>query len=644
MINRPWGLWIGRLWANLPLTTKGVVVVALPLSILLLALVSIYLASLAEAEAEDAVRAAFVIERDIHAAYALLAEAASGVRGYLLTGQERFLEPNTKADAELPAILARLDANIRDPVVRAGFERVKILVDQKQEGLTDLRAYKDNPATEGTSQTEVLTALVANKEVLDGLRSQIDAMQVREAELLAQRQARADSVRARNLSLTAISGLVGVLGSIAAVYLFSTGIVGRVRLLEMNAGRLERGEQLEPLPAEADAIGRLAVKLDEASQLLRTREQALRDGEERFRLVIEGVRDYGIFALDREGRVVSWNAGAERIKGWHADEILGQHFSTFYPPETRAALPKRMLEIATAEGRAEDESWRIRKDGTRFWADVVVTALRDETGRLRGFSKVTRDMTERKVAEEALREAREAAMTASQAKSEFLSRTSHELRTPLSAILGFTQLLELDEADLKSPQRKAVQRILQAGRHLLALINEVLDISSIEAGKVEFDIDVINLTDALREAFDLSLPIANEANVKLEWTINQKTALVRADRRRLVQVALNLLSNAIKYNRTNGVVQIKITDVGDMMRVDVLDEGPGVSAQVADRLFTPFDRLGRERTAGVDGTGLGLALSRRLVEAMGGEIGFQNRPSSARGAQFWFSLPKAAGA
>ncbi len=634
---------LGRLWADQPLAIKGLVVVALPLAVLLGALLSLYLASRAEARAEADVRAAFAIQSDIHEVHALLAEAASGVRGYLLTGQSRFLEPYVKAEAELPATFERLDAEIRDAEVRSRFERVRDLAGRKREGLAALREVPGAGTPAALERPAVLSALEANKAVLDALRSEIDAMQARESALLAERRARADAVRARNLGLTAVSGGIGLLGSLIAVYLFSTGIVRRVHLLEANAGRLERGERLLTLPVEADELGRLAVKLQEASDLLRQREQALREGEERFRLVVEGVRDYGIFALDPEGHVVSWNAGAERIKGWRADEILGRHFSTFYPDDTRAALPRLMLSRATEEGRAEDEGWRLRRDGTRFWANVVVTALRDEAGRLKGFSKVTRDMTDRKKAEQALSEAREVAVAASLAKSEFLSRTSHELRTPLSAILGFAQLLELDHGQLRPTQTTAVQQNLQAGRHLLALINEVLDISSIEAGRLELALEPLDLRDPLSEALDLSSPIADAAGIRLTHDLGETPIVARADRRRLVQVALNLLSNAIKYNRPEGGAHLALSVVDGCARIIVTDDGVGVADAAASRLFTPFDRLGRERTSGIDGTGLGLALSRRLVEAMDGRIGFENRRPPSRGACFWFELPIDAG-
>ena len=620
-----------RFWADRRLAFKGLVVIALPLAILLGALVSLYIASNAEVRAENDVRRAFAIQRDTYQVHALLAEAAAGVRGYALNGQERFLEPYRKAEADLPQTMQRLDAAIRDREVRERFNRINELAVRKREGLKTIVEL----ARQG-NRAAIAPALVSNKIVLDAMRQEIELIQRREGVLLDQRQARVDDVRGRFLLLTAISAVVGLLGSLAAVYLFSTGIVRRVQVLEANAELLARGEALTALPEDADEIGRLAQRLARASALLRGREQALRESEERFRLVIEEVRDYGIFALDPDGIVTSWNLGAQRIKGWEAEEILGHHFSRFYPEDTRGHLPARMLERARREGTAEDEGWRLRKDGSHFWANVVITALHDEHGELRGFAKVTRDMTERRRSEEALRVAREEAIAANLAKSEFLSRTSHELRTPMSAILGFGQLLELDEEQLEPRQREALSQIMKAGRHLLSLINDLLDISSIESGGAELNLTQIELGELLQEVHDLAGPIVAAAGLRFVLEAPEQPLVAWADRRRVTQVMLNLVSNAAKYNRTGSMVRLACVASGRDIRVEVEDDGAGVASGEVQRLFTPFDRLGHQNRAKVDGTGLGLALSKRLVESMGGQIGYE---APEQGARFWFTLP-----
>lgn len=620
-----------RFWADRRLALKGLVVIALPLAILLGALVSLYVASNAEVRAENDVRRAFAIQRDTYQVHALLAEAAAGVRGYALTGQERFLEPYRKAEASLPPTMVRLDQAIRDREVREHFNRINELTSRKREGLksiVDLARAGNRAAIE--------PALVSNKIVLDAMRQEIELIQRREGVLLDQRQARVDEVRGRFLLLTAISAVIGLLGSLAAVYLFSTGIVRRVQMLEANAELLARGEELAEMPDDADEIGRLAQRMARASALLRGREQALRESEERFRLVIEEVQDYGIFALDPDGVVTSWNLGAQRIKGWEAEEILGHHFSRFYPEETRGFLPEQMLERARRDGTAEDEGWRLRKDGSPFWANVVITALHDDQGALRGFAKVTRDMTERRRSEEALRFAREEAIAANLAKSEFLSRTSHELRTPMSAILGFGQLLELDEDQFEPRHREALSQIMKAGRHLLSLINDLLDISSIEAGGAELNLEQIDLGELLQEVHGLAAPIVATAGLKFVLEHPEESLVAWADRRRVIQVMLNLVSNAAKYNRSGSQVRLACQTRGRDIRVEVEDDGEGVVSTEVSRLFTPFDRLGQQNRAKVDGTGLGLALSKRLVESMGGQIGYE---APEQGARFWFTLP-----
>lgn len=625
-----------RFWSDRPLAFKGLVVVALPLAVLLVALASLYLASMAEARAEADVRRAFAIQRDAYQAHAMLAEAAAGVRGYVLTGEERFLQSYAQAEAQLPRIMDRLDTTIRDPIVRSQFEELRQLSVRKREGLAQIVLLVSDAAAPRTDDETLTAALTANKLILDRMRQQIDDLQQRESVLLNQRMSRVEAVRDRFLAVTAVSAVVGVLGSLAAVYLFSTGIVRRVRMLERNAGKLARAEPLADLPGEADELGRLARRLTRASALLRAREHALRESEERFRLVVEQVRDYGIFALNIDGTVASWNRGAERIKGWTSTEILGQHFSRFYPPETRDDVPHKMLAQARQAGTAEDEGWRIRKDGSRFWANVVITALRDGEGNLRGFAKVTRDISERRRSEDALRLAREEAIAANLAKSAFLSRTSHELRTPMSAILGFGQLLELDEEQFAERHRSAIGQIMKAGRHLLALINDLLDISSIEAGGAELSLEPIAMGPLLEEVYGLAAPIVAAAGLRFDLAPCDQLATALADRRRVIQIILNLVANAAKYHRTGTRVRLSCRTIAGAVRVEVEDDGAGIRPADVPRLFTAFDRLDQEDRARVEGTGLGLALSKSLVESMNGAIGHE---AANPGARFWFTLP-----
>ena len=359
-------------------------------------------------------------------------------------------------------------------------------------------------------------------------------------------------------------------------------------------------------------------------------------GVDRFQLLVDAVEEYAIFMLDRDGRVASWNSGAQRIKGYAAEEILGRHFSVFYPrDDIDTGKPARELASASEVGRYREEGWRVRKDGSVFWANVVITPLRDTHGALAGFAKITRDETDRKASEMAAINAVAEAVEANASKDRFLSRMSHELRTPLNAILGFGQLMLMD--DLNPAHSDSVNHILGAGNHLLALIDDVLDISRMESGEVRLSLEPVRLVEVAEEAVGMLAPLSAARQVQILVGQLDPEMYVRADRQRLTQVALNLLSNAIKYNREQGTVRLEaVTDDDGRVRLSVIDTGIGIDPQDRGRLFQPFERLDAGRSD-VEGTGLGLALSKTLMAAMNGEIGVDSEPG--QGSTFWIALP-----
>ena len=301
--------------------------------------------------------------------------------------------------------------------------------------------------------------------------------------------------------------------------------------------------------------------------------------------------------------------------------------------------PAHDLPLALAlHGQAADgvEVFVRRKNNPEgAWLTVTARPLRDAEGFSKGAVAVFRDITASKRTQEDQRLAREAAEQANQAKSEFLSRMSHELRTPLNSILGFAQILQL--AQLPPSQRDSVEYIMKGGRHLLGLINEVLDIARIEAGHLSLSPEPVRVSDALEQALDLVRPIASERTVTI--TLNEITdgdRHVSADRQRLAQVLLNLLSNAVKYNHPGGTVTVCCEHISpERLRIKITDTGPGIAPASLQKLFSPFERLDAEQS-GVEGTGLGLALSKRLIEAMGGTIGIES--TLGRGSTFWLEL------
>ena len=376
----------------------------------------------------------------------------------------------------------------------------------------------------------------------------------------------------------------------------------------------------------------------------RQAEQALRESEQRFRLLVQSVVDYGIFMLDPHGRVASWNEGAERISGYSAEEIIGRHFSTFYPAEDIAAgKPQLELRVASEVGRFEDEGWRLRKDGSRFWSNVIITALRGTGHELIGYAKVTRDLTERRASEErTIADARRLteAETASRTKSEFLTALSHELRTPLNAIGGYTDLLLMGvRGPLNQLQRQDLDRIQHSQQHLLLIINDLLNFSRIEAGRIHYDVEPVTLASIIDSVSPMIEPQAALRGLDFIREKCPSQLLVLADRVKAEQILLNLLSNAVKFTERGGRITISCDARASVGRVRVTDTGVGIPPEKADAVFEPFVQLGRSLTSSQEGTGLGLAISRDLARAMGGDLVVES--ALGKGSTFTLTLPVA---
>jgi PAS domain S-box-containing protein len=520
-------------------------------------------------------------------------------------------------------------------------------------------------------------------------------------------------------------------------------------------------------------------QVEDVTSSMRTRE-ALQESEEHLRLLVDGVKDCAIFMLDPSGRVASWNQGAERIKGYKTSEIVGRHFSCFYPPETvKNRKPERELQTAITEGHYKEEGWRIRKDGSRFWANVVITALRDETGKLRGFSKITRDITEHRRAEELLQESEErhrklfdnnphptwvydretlrflavnaaavrkygfsrdeflamtikdirppedvpllleevggvrdgsesvgvwrhrrkdktiidveitsyalkfagraaevvvavdvtqrkrdeaekrkftASLAASnqelelrnrevervtKLKSKFLASMSHELRTPLNAIVGFSDLLaDGTPGELNTKQKRFVNHIKQGSAHLLQLINDILDLSKIEAGQLEIRCEDFQVKDALPEVLSTIRPLATAKNIQVRQML-ETGLLVYADRVRFKQILYNLLSNAVKFTPKDGQINIDCIEKGNFLQISVSDTGIGIGAEDQQLVFEEFRQVEGSQKDDHQGTGLGLAITKRLVEQQGGTISLVSE--LGKGSRFTFILPAGSG-
>jgi len=342
-----------------------------------------------------------------------------------------------------------------------------------------------------------------------------------------------------------------------------------------------------------------------------------------------------VVALDDE-KFRQVNARFTEMIGYSEAELLERTPLNLTHPDDLAESQRLVKALLDVRERCSLEKRYIRKNGELLWVNRTACVICDKDSNPREFLIMVEDITERKLVEEALREAKKEADRANHAKSEFLSRMSHELRTPLNAILGFGQLLERQNPT--KPQRARVEHIMSAGRHLLKLINEVLDLSRIEAGHLQLSVEPVAVAEVLEEALDLMRPLAAQRTMQLSVdALLDKDLHALADRQRLKQVLLNLLTNAVKYTAVGGQVSVSLQQSSlAKTRLVVTDTGAGIAMEKLARLFTPFDRLGVE-PSGVEGTGLGLALCQRLMHAMGGDIGVDS--TVGKGSAFWIELP-----
>jgi PAS domain S-box-containing protein len=361
-------------------------------------------------------------------------------------------------------------------------------------------------------------------------------------------------------------------------------------------------------------------------------QEILRQSEERFRLLVDGVKDYAIFMLDSDGNVVSWNTGAESIKGYKASEIIGKHFSTFYSPEDIARKwPEHELAVARVEGRFEDEGWRVRKDGSRFWANVIIATLYDNEQRVRGFAKVTRDLTTRRRIE-ALEE-RDRQM------NEFLAMLAHELRNPLASIVNALGLMRSKPGE----DQAEIRAVLERQTTLLArIVDDLLDVSRITRGKIALKKEIVDMNRVVARTLESCRPLIDAHKHMVELQLADEELPVDADSTRLSQVVLNLISNAVKYTTEGGHITIAVRREDGEAVLRVHDTGIGIAPELLPKVFDLFVQGDRslDRTEG--GLGIGLTLVRRLVEMHGGSVSASSG-GSGEGSEFLVRLPLALG-
>lgn len=740
------------------LGARGLLLALVSLLALFAAIVILVILEQRQEDADLQVAHTLEVRSAIQEMRGLLVDAETGVRGFLLSGEDAFLEPYETARVELGPALDDLTNLVADNGAQTGrLEQVRQAAQLRLDQLEEQLAPMDEAAQ--------LAAMEAGKALMDDIRADLAAMEATEDQLLADRRASSEQTRGILAAFIPTAGLIGLLGLVATVG-FATGLTRRISRITANATRLGTGEPMAPLTRTNDDLGLLGDAIFEAAGLLRRREDELQGAREFLEYLIEegpvvmfrqradqsreltylspnaarvlgippevatgrprffasmlapehreaferGARaavegnvngwygEYetlataggrwlavdikvhrdenepphllgyalditdrmeaseaaraaelsyyalferiptGILSTTPDGRIVDANRAMAQMLGFDSPEELMAEVAEVGSIYANAYERLPFVEALRDHGAVTDYETRLqRRDGTVIDVAINARMVTATDGGPTGIEGTVIDITARKRAELEMRRAQAEADRANQAKSVFLSRMSHELRTPLNSIIGFGQLLEMSDPPLGARAEESVTHILRAGRHLLNLIDEVLDIARVEAGRLNISLEPIDVDETLTESIDLIRPIASARNVEIEVPDEGCHAYVLADRQRLKQVFLNLLSNAIKYNRVGGTVRITCVADGPGLAVAFADTGQGITPAHLERLFTPFDRLDAE-DSDEQGTGLGLVLSQHLLEAMASTLTVESEPG--QGSTFTVTVPR----
>jgi PAS domain S-box-containing protein len=356
-----------------------------------------------------------------------------------------------------------------------------------------------------------------------------------------------------------------------------------------------------------------------------------------YRVMVESVRDYAIFLMDTGGNVATWNAGAERMLGYGEAEIIGQPASRLFTPEDiQQGVPERELLTAASQGRAEDERWHIRKDGSRFFASGVFTHVLDDAGQLIGFANVMRDISEKKRAEEQLQEARETAETANRAKDHFLAALSHELRMPINPVL-LTATAMLADANTPAAMRPTWEMIRQNIELEARLIDDLLDVMKAINGKMSYNLQAVEAHDLILKAIAIVQSDINAKGMRLVTDLTAVESHVHADPARLTQAVWNLVKNSVKFSAEGGTITIRTSNADGRLIIEVADTGIGIEAPLLSRIFNAFEQGEESITRRYGGLGLGLAIAKSVIESHGGTLSASSLGKD-RGATFTIDL------
>jgi PAS domain S-box-containing protein len=519
---------------------------------------------------------------NLHRVLEAVQAAEAGQRGYLITGREDYLTPFNEAIPEAQQQLIQLRQLTKDnPELSqsiSDLDQTIALKFAEQKKTIELRQ------TKGVGAANQFVATDIGKQTMDKISKLVKQIADNENDLLISRTQEQDR-RAQDSFLVLI-----LIFCIAITFQIATGFTTIIFLKKQKLA-----------------------------------EQSLKASDERFRLLLSGIKDYAVYMLDPQGNVITWNEGAQKIKGYKADEVIGKHFSIFYTDEEKKNnRPEDELKTAVESGIYESEEERVRKDGSKFWANVIVRPVFNDSKQLTGFVKVTRDISDKKEMDRRV--------------SEFYSTVSHELRTPLTSVRG---TLSLMEGGRLGPLPDRVQQLAHTARlesdRLIRLVNDILDIRKIETGKMQFGLEESLPGQIVEAAIQSIETLAVESSIELISEINT-TDKIDCDRDRVVQALSNLISNAIKFSSRGSQVIVRVeTTVPGIVRFSVIDKGLGIPAEQLSKLFIVFQQLDSSDSRTQGGTGLGLAIAKAIVDQHEGKISVDSIPGE--GSTFWFELP-----
>lgn len=369
-------------------------------------------------------------------------------------------------------------------------------------------------------------------------------------------------------------------------------------------------------------ISGLSQNMHLALKNLETKNTELKRSEEKFRLVVETVKDYSIYTLDKDGYIKSWNEGAKNIKGYSAQEVVGKHYSLFFDQEEiEQGKPWKWLIHAMNEGKYQEEGWRIKKDHSKFWANVLVTPIIDDAGSVAGFSVISQDMTERREME--------------RRKDEFISIASHELRTPVTSVKVFTQLLlKMFRNFPNTPATKYLYKMDIQIDKLAGLVNDLLDVTRIQKGIIEFKQESVDLKSLTQEIVENMQTLSEKHKIILKGALKDS---IRGDKDRLGQVIINFITNAIKYSPNADTIEVSMAQDGEHAIISVKDFGVGIPEEYSEKIFERFFRVYDDRERTYPGLGMGLFISSEIVKRHGGAIWVDSEVG--KGSTFYMSLP-----